>query len=94
MSGFKNYHLRYIKSVLYMLVALALIVLLVVTAIVNIPTKNVNEPTHGMESSTPEPENTNRIKIQLMGDIVLNGTLISSNSNAYGEYNFDSCFSS
>lgn len=94
MSGFKNYHLRYIKSVLYMLVALALIVLLVVTAIVNIPTKNVNEPTHGMESSTPEPENTNRIKIQLMGDIVLNGTLINSNSNAYGEYNFDSCFSS
>lgn len=95
MSGFKNYHFRYIKSVLYFLLAIALIVLLIVTAVANFPIKT-EEPDNTI-TVTPSPEatdNSNRIKIQLAGDIVLNDTLISSNSNAYGEYNFDKCFSS
>ncbi len=93
MSGFKNYHFRYIKSALYMLISLSLVILLIVIAVTNISfgTKPDNSE---ISDTTPVPtEAPNRIKIQLTGDIVLNGTLIKSNSNAYGEYNFDNCFS-
>lgn len=93
MSGFKNYHLRYIKSVLYMLISLSLIILLILTAILNFPTREDGEQSPIIEE-TPKPTAiVNRVKIQLTGDIVLNDTLIKSNSNVYGEYNFDSCFS-
>ncbi len=94
MSGLKNYHFRYIKSVLYFLLAISLIVLLIVTVVTN-SSSDVNDPDETLVV-TPTPvatENPNRIKIQLAGDVVLNDTLISSNSNAYGEYNFDNCFS-
>ncbi len=93
MSGFRNYHFRYIKSVLYALVSIALIVFLVIYAVNNV---NFNQGGSEIaEEPTPRPteNNLNKIKIQLVGDVVLNDTLISNNSNAYGEYNFDNCFS-
>lgn len=94
MSGIKNYHFRYIKSALYFLLSIAFIVLLVVVAVFSFSSGNGDN--NNVIYNTPEPsptENLNRIKIQLVGDVVLNDTLISSNSNAYGEYNFDGCFS-
>lgn len=98
MIGFKNYHFRYIKFVLYVLIVVSIVALVFVVlfknilkddsvpTIENIPTTTVTE--------TPAPANTNRIKIQLAGDIVLNDKFLASNRNAYGEYDFENCFSS
>ncbi len=95
MSGLKNYHFRYIKLVFYILIVVSIITLLFVMLFKN--SAQNQEPNESINNVAPTPspvvEDTNRIKIQLAGDIVLNDKLLNSNKNAYGEYNFDNCFS-
>ncbi len=94
MQGFKLYYLRYIKSALYILVALTMIVLLVFFSVAYLPGSSTSKPVNTSDASSPEPtQKTNRVKIQLTGDVVLNDKLLLSNSNAYGQYDFDNCFS-
>lgn len=92
-KGFKDFYLRYLKSALFTLVALSLVVLLVVAVIVNLPESDNNENFPSAQQTPQETESTNRVKIQLAGDIVLNDKFLSSNSNAYGQYEFENCFS-
>ncbi len=96
MSGFKSFYFRYIKSGLYILIAISLMVCLVVFSI-NVIIGNVDnysENTPGADLPTEAPKNnTNKVKLQFAGDILLNNTLLSSSSDAYGSYNFDTCFS-
>lgn len=94
MLKIKNYHFRYIKTVLYALVALLLVVMLIVLAVVNI---NFSGGQDHIENPSPTPaiqgEKTNKVKIQLVGDVVLNSTLLENTSNAYSEYDFSNIFS-
>lgn len=94
MLEIKNYHFRYIKTVLYAVVALLLIVMLIVITVVNI---NSNGGQGYIENSSPTPtvqgEKTNKVKIQLVGDVVLNSTLLENTSNASSEYDFSNIFS-
>ncbi|MBE7092462.1 MAG: CapA family protein [Clostridiales bacterium] len=91
----KNYHFRYIKTVLYVLLSLSLVVMLIVLAVVNIrPANNVNISSSPTPTSTNKSETTNKVKIQLAGDVVLNSNLLTSSSNSYGEFNFDNIFKS
>lgn len=90
----KNFHFRYIKTALYGLLSVALIVMLIVIAVVNLtPDKQYAETSSPTPTSNIQGNNSNKVKIQLAGDVVLNSTLLSSNSNAYGEYDFDNIFS-
>ena len=89
MLEIKNYHFRYIKTALYGVVALLLVIMLIVLAVVNI---NFGSGQGHIENPSPTPstpgEKTNKVKIQLVGDVVLNSTLLENNSNAYSEYDF------
>lgn len=94
MLEIKNYHFRYIKTVLYGIVALLLVIMLIVIAVANI---NFNDGQGQVENPSPTPtiqgEKTNKVKIQLVGDVVLNSTLLENTSNAYSEYDFSNIFS-
>ena len=94
MLEIKNYHFRYIKTALYGVVALLLVIMLIVLAVVNI---NFGSGQGYVENPSPTPstpgEKTNKVKIQLVGDVVLNSTLLENNSNAYSEYDFSNIFS-
>ncbi len=93
--SFKNFYLRYIKTGMYFLLAIALVVMLVVIAFTGFKSDN----DYVVVESTPSPtaaiiENkTNRVKIQLTGDVVLYNNVLRNNSDAYGNYSFDGCFS-
>ncbi len=93
MLKIKNYHFRYIKTVLYGLVALLLIVMIVVLATTN----GNNQRGNHIDNLTPTPtidtQKANKVKIQLVGDVVLNSNLLESSSNVYGEYDFSNIFS-
>lgn len=89
----KNYHFRYARSYLSLLLAVGLVVLFCVYAVLFFTPK---PPQEGELKITPAPTEetvlSNKVKIQLAGDIVLNSTLLSSSRDAYGVYNFESYF--
>ncbi len=91
----RNFHFRYIKTALYCLLALALVVMLIVLAVVNIaPTEQDAENIYSPTPTINVPsDDSNKVKIQLAGDVVLNSVLLSSNSNANGDYDFNKIFS-
>ena len=71
MKEFKGFYLRYIKSVLYMLISLSLVVLLVVVAVSNI--RPIDDDVE-VEDPTLDPQNVleNREQVDaLMNDIKL-----------------------
>lgn len=80
-----------------MLITLALIVCIgfyAVSGIMNLfPAQEPPIPTDNNIENTPEAK-SNKVKIQLAGNVSLNDVLLSSNSDAYGKYNFDTEFAS
>ena len=96
MLDFKSYHLRYLKSFLFVALAVTLVIMLIVLALVNVGDKeasiieNTPEPS---PSPTAQAEVTNKVKIQLAGDVVLNSDILSSKRLDGGGYDFDACFS-
>ncbi len=89
----KNYHLRYARSYLSILLSIAVIVFLCVYAVIIFVPRQPAQELQPSSLPTEEPLITNRVKIQLAGDIVLNNTLLSSSRDAYGAYDFKKYFS-
>lgn len=95
---FKNFHFRYVKTGMYFLLSLALVVMLIVLAVVSgihkvddVENTPLNTPTPVLP--TQMTEETNRVKIQLVGDVVLHNSILENNRDAHGNYIFDKCFS-
>lgn len=90
----KNYHLRYVRSYLSILLSAAILVFICVYAVILfVPQTPSNEVRQTPVPTDTPVEVTNRVKIQLAGDIVLNNTLLSSSHDAYGAYDFKDYFS-
>ena len=90
----KNYHLRYARSYLSILLFIAILVFLCVYAVILFVPQAPADKVQLTPVPTEVPgEVTNRVKIQLAGDIVLNSTLLSSSHDAYGAYDFKAYFS-
>lgn len=90
MFNIKSFYFRYIKTFLYALVSLALIVMIIILSVVNFKPDN-NEVSKTTPTIEPDVA-TNKLKIQLAGDVILNNYLLQSNLNN-NEYNFDEVFS-
>ena len=89
--SFKNFHIKTFRFVLYVLLVVAVITLVCVLIINSLFVKRNPVST----DATPSPTNmqiTNKVKVQLAGNVVLSNGLLESCFNN-GDYDFSDCFS-